>query len=160
MNIFSQHFKKIKSNIRCIFFTALALSALAWCSFSPAGSELEITFQGLKTQKGTVRLAVYDSEKAFMDESQARLVNVPISGTPTFSYNLNGLAPGKYALAFFQDENDNFKLDKNLLGIPTEPYGFSKTPESKWRVPDFEEIAVKIEPGKNRIAVQLKKWQL
>ena len=34
--------------------------------------------------------------------------------------------PGTYALAVIQDENSNGKLDTNLLGIPTEGYGFFK----------------------------------
>lgn len=157
MNIGKPYFFK---NTFLLWFLAIGVLALSFSAFAPGDAELEISFQGLKSPKGTIRLAVYDSEQTFMDESQATLVNIPVAAAPSFSYNLSGLAPGKYAFAFFQDENDNFKLDKNLLGIPTEPYGFSKMPESKWRVPDFEEVAIKIEPGKNRIAVQLKKWQL
>jgi hypothetical protein len=36
------------------------------------------------------------------------------------------LAPGRYALRVFADENGNGKLDSNLMGLPIERYGFSK----------------------------------
>ena len=36
---------------------------------------------------------------------------------------------GDYAVAIIQDLNENEKLDKNFLGIPKEPYGFS----GKWK---------------------------
>ncbi len=36
---------------------------------------------------------------------------------------------GEYAVAVIQDLNENEKLDKNFLGIPKEPYGFS----GKWK---------------------------
>ena len=35
------------------------------------------------------------------------------------------LPPGEYAAVAFQDVNGNGILDKNFLGIPKEPYGFS-----------------------------------
>ena len=38
---------------------------------------------------------------------------------------LTNLDPGRYAIILFHDENGNGKLDKNALGVPTEPYGFS-----------------------------------
>jgi len=39
------------------------------------------------------------------------------------------LKPGEYAIAIIQDLNKNKKLDRNILKIPTEPYGFS----GKWK---------------------------
>lgn len=35
------------------------------------------------------------------------------------------LQPGKYAVAAYHDINNNEKLDRNFVGIPKEPYGFS-----------------------------------
>ncbi len=38
---------------------------------------------------------------------------------------IRNLAPGKYAVQYYHDENLNGSLDKSRLGIPTEGYGFS-----------------------------------
>jgi hypothetical protein len=37
----------------------------------------------------------------------------------------SNVQPGRYAAIAFHDENGNGKPDKNFLGVPTEPYGFS-----------------------------------
>ena len=42
----------------------------------------------------------------------------------TVSVDLD-LASGEYLFSIFQDNNDNGKLDTNLLGIPKELFGFS-----------------------------------
>jgi uncharacterized protein (DUF2141 family) len=48
---------------------------------------------------------------------------------------------GRIAIAVFQDLNKNGKLDKNIAGIPKEPYGFSLNFRPTFRGPKFEEAA-------------------
>lgn len=56
-----------------------------------------------------------------------------------------GLAPGRYALRLFADENGNATLDTNLLGMPTERYGFSNDARGTLGAPDFEAAALQID---------------
>jgi uncharacterized protein (DUF2141 family) len=49
------------------------------------------------------------------------------------------LAPGEWAVAVSQDLNNNDKLDKNFLGIPTEPFAFSNNVKPRLSAPRFEE---------------------
>ena len=51
---------------------------------------------------------------------------------------------GKYAVAVFQDVNYDGKLSANFLGIPTEPYGFSKNKFGTFGPPDFKEVSFEI----------------
>jgi uncharacterized protein (DUF2141 family) len=67
---------------------------------------------------------------------------------------------GAYAFAVFQDENENNALDKNLFGVPVEPYAFSKIPPSKWRLPKFEEVKFSIREPRQSLTVRLEKWKL
>jgi len=55
-----------------------------------------------------------------------------------------GLGAGRYAVAVYQDENRNGKLDKNFLGMPTEPYGFSNDARGSMGPPSFDAAAVDI----------------
>ncbi|WP_157974636.1 DUF2141 domain-containing protein [Lewinella sp. IMCC34183] len=64
---------------------------------------------------------------------------------------------GEYVLAAFQDLNDNGELDRNFLGVPTEPYGFAKIPPSKWRSPSFDEVATQVD-GSGQIRIELRPW--
>jgi len=53
-----------------------------------------------------------------------------------FSFlNLN---PGKYAVRYYHDENMNGKMETNLVGKPTEGYGFSNNVTGKFGPPPFE----------------------
>jgi len=72
---------------------------------------------------------------------------------------VQGLAPGNYAISTYHDENKNEKNDKNLLGIPSEGYGFSKAPggsEGKFGPPDFEDAAIELGSKPVRISIPLK----
>ena len=41
------------------------------------------------------------------------------------SYTFKNLSEGDYAIKLYHDENDNGLLDTNLVGLPSEGYGFS-----------------------------------
>jgi uncharacterized protein (DUF2141 family) len=56
------------------------------------------------------------------------------------------LPPGEYAAVAFQDVNGNGKLDKNLLGMPKEPYGFSNGARGSAGPPKFSAAAVTLHP--------------
>ena len=47
----------------------------------------------------------------------------------------------------FHDENGNGELDTNLVGIPSEGYGFANDPVIRFGPPDFEAAAVTVGEG-------------
>jgi uncharacterized protein (DUF2141 family) len=55
------------------------------------------------------------------------------------SFVLDNIPEGTYAVAIFQDNNDNGKLDENIFGAPKEPFGFSNNIVPKFSAPEFEE---------------------
>ena len=55
-----------------------------------------------------------------------------------------------FAIGAHHDRNANEKLDKNALGLPTEPYGFSNNPKRGFGPPSYEEVAVKV-GGENEL---------
>ena len=110
------------------------------------------------TQAAPLRLAVFSSPKDFADDRQMTGVVKPLDGSVSFDLDLP--AAGNYVFAAFQDLNDNGKLDKNFLGIPTEPYGFTETPPTKWRAPEFAEVASNIpNSGPATATINLKEWK-
>ena len=46
---------------------------------------------------------------------------------------------GEYAITLFVDFNGNKEMDKNFLGIPKEPYGFSNNVIGKMSAPPFDQ---------------------
>ncbi len=58
-------------------------------------------------------------------------------------------------MTVFQDLNANGKMDKNWLGIPKEPYGFSNNPKMSFGPPSFKDSLFKVFEGQ-KITVQIK----
>ena len=54
---------------------------------------------------------------------------------------------GRYAIRLFHDRDDDGELDTDLLGIPSEPYGFSNNAPARFGPPDFEAAAFEIPAG-------------
>ena len=65
------------------------------------------------------------------------------------------LAPGRYALSAFHDENDNGELDTNLMGIPSEGYGFGNDASAAFGPPSFEAAAVDVDAASGVTALTM-----
>jgi len=64
------------------------------------------------------------------------------------SFTFNELAPGQYAIRYYHDENLNGKMDTNLVGKPTEGYGFSNNVIGKFGPPAFEKWLFEVKSDK------------
>ncbi len=91
---------------------------------------LLVTVNGVKAGEGNLRVAVFDEAHRddFPDGEFLLGVVVPATGEQ-MTVEISDIAQGEYAVAIIQDLNENGTLDKNFLGIPKEPYGFS----GKWK---------------------------
>lgn len=74
-----------------------------------------------------------------------KVVNIT-NKTATVSFEQ--LAPGSYAIAVFHDKNNNGILDKNLVGMPVERYGFSNNARETFSAPSFNSAAVELNADK------------
>jgi len=118
-----------------------------------AEGELSVDIIGLKSTEGQVRVALFDSEQAFLHKPfKAGIVAIEQSRG---HWQVNGLPPGSYALAVYHDRNSNGKLDSNLLGIPLEPCGFSNNARGVLGPPSFGDARFQVAGPSTRIAVRL-----
>ncbi|NRB52627.1 MAG: DUF2141 domain-containing protein [Saprospiraceae bacterium] len=109
--------------------------------------------------KGTILIAVYGSEADFdNNENAVAQGKVVVNKIGSYQTTLTDIPSGKYVIALFQDVNDNGKLDSNFLGIPKEPYAFSRSPKVKWRAPKYEEVVFDLQSSQDMKLV-LKKWK-
>lgn len=124
----------------------------------PAPQPISVTVTSTSPAAGEVRLAVYASADDFEAEREITSV-VRTCQDGNVELDLSLPHAGTYVLAAFHDLNGNGKLDRNMLGIPTEPYGFSRPPASKWEAPKFADVASSFEGGQARAKVALKLWR-
>lgn len=122
-------------------------------------NNLTIEFQNIKEKKGRIWLAVYDAPEKFMDKEKAIALDyLDIKPLGEYRVTVSGLAPGTYAVAAFHDLNGNNEMDQTFVGIPKEPYAFSKKLKSKWRAPQFEEVKFTFSPSNQTLLMKLEEW--
>lgn len=137
----------------------MATNPLVSGTLQPDKTELRVQLTGIDKAKGQILVALYDRETAFLNTQKAHSLKVlPVENKGTLSLSLGALPTGEYALACFHDLNNNGKLDKNLLGVPTEPYGFSNNARPKFRAPSWEEAKFALPQGGAVVTVALERW--
>jgi len=120
---------------------------------------LLVKVTNVQEHKGSIRMAVYNHEKSFPSESHSFRGGVlPLAPGIAHTLSCNNLPFGQYAVAVYQDMNNNGKMDKNGLGIPTEPYAFSNNVRVKWRSPRFGEAAFVFSQSRQELVLSLKRW--
>lgn len=112
-------------------------AALVMSTVSIAQADTVTLSVPTSTAKGSILAAVFASAEAFEKGTVSAQAQSPVVQGIT-EVKLEGLTAGTYGIALFQDLNGNGKLDRNLLGAPNEPFGFSKNPVIKFSAPKFE----------------------
>ena len=106
--------------------------------------KLSIHISGISKIKGNLFIAIFRPTDDFpVFGKQFKGIVKELEGKSQ-NYNFDNLPEGEYALAIYQDENRNKILDKNLLGIPTEIYGFSNNARRTFSAPSFQEAKFKL----------------
>jgi uncharacterized protein (DUF2141 family) len=101
--------------------------------------KLTIEVTNIKQVKGTMNVAIYDAKSNFPDEKSPTFFRIiPVQNTDNLKFTIE-VPKGLYAVAVFQDLNNNKKLDKNIVGFPKEPYGFSNDFRPKFSAPKFND---------------------
>ena len=105
-------------------------ACLAIIPYVAYADTLQVIVNGVKAGEGNLRLAVFDEahRDEFPEGEYLLGVAVPATGDE-MTVEISIVESGEYAIAVIQDLNENEKLDKNMPGIPKEPYGFS----GKWK---------------------------
>jgi uncharacterized protein (DUF2141 family) len=106
---------------------------------APATEKVTVVVSALASTSSVVKLNFYNNPDKFLKDGQMaiRMVVRP-DGKNTLTIPVD-LAPGEWAVAVSQDLNNNDKLDKNFLGIPTEPFAFSNNVKPRLSAPSFQE---------------------
>jgi uncharacterized protein (DUF2141 family) len=140
----------------------LFVAALVSPGNEPASyGDLTVFISNVKAPKGEVAIALYKSQQTFLvKKQQAYLKRGVISSTGTVRMQFDDLPHGEYAIAIYHDVNNNKELDKNMMGIPSEPYGFSNNIVPTFRVPTFDEARFSFQETTSSLTIRLQSWRL
>ena len=101
----------------------LAVVFLVVCASLAHSADLSVRVQGAPAD-GILVFQVYDSPNAFGDfRDPVKEISAPIQTDAV--YQIDDMPSGDVAVLVYVDENENGLIDKNFIGIPKEPLGFS-----------------------------------
>ena len=125
--------------------TILFLSMMLAASIVGAENKLTVVVDGIEKSGGQVLVAVYDSTNFLKNQPMYAGMAKIGEEQEEVTIVIENIPSGKYALAIFHDENDNYMLDTGAFGIPVEKYGFSNNFQPKMGPPTFQDCVINIE---------------
>ncbi|KQX86715.1 DUF2141 domain-containing protein [Variovorax sp. Root473] len=130
-----------------LLFRPAARALLTAAALAPLGAlaaDLNLRIADGPAAGATLYVALYTDAAGYADSKAVASQTAPLrEGKARFVFT--DLAPGRYALRVFADENGNGKLDTNLMGMPIERYGFSNDAKGNRGAPDFEAAALRVD---------------
>lgn len=136
----------------------LAAPALLGAAAAPAPSpaNVSVTVTGLRSTKGKVLACLTAQARTFPDcdkDPAARAVTV--AAGKSVELDFGEVAPGRYAISLFHDENGNGKLDKAVM-IPSEGYGFSRDAPVMMGPPSFAKAAFAVDGAAQHLSIRMR----
>lgn len=124
----------------------------------PAGTgQVQVTMTGLESDQGQALVALFLDERGWPnDQTLAHAaVVLPIQDGQAVA-DFEDVPAGPFAVSIFHDEDGDRELDTGVLGIPSEPYGFSRDARGSFGPPGFEDARLDLASGENKqITVQV-----
>lgn len=139
--------------------TIRSLSALALLfasTLAAQAADLSVQVDGVLASGGSVSVGLFDAAgaSAFPKTPSA---GQRVAAGGSVSVVFRNLAPGRYAVSAFHDQNDNQQLDRGAFGIPKERYGFSQDARGAGGPPEFRDAAFEVKEGvDNRVKLTLR----
>ncbi len=145
-----------KCSLACVILSAVVVSVASPARAQSGGpGTIILRITGLRSEKGQVRIAVFNSSETWLGDHPAYNATIDVDGQ-SLSWRLTDIPYGDYGVAVFHDENKNGKMDKNLLGIPLEPYGFSNNQRVNFGAPKWDKSKFAVRIPTTEISIEVK----
>jgi uncharacterized protein (DUF2141 family) len=111
------------------------------------GCTLRIHVDGLRNSIGVVGTAIFKSADGWPEDMTRSFLHWPTpipAGSGEVTAETENLPPGDYGVVTIHDENKNRKLDRNIIGIPKEGFGFANNPHVGLSAPPFSSAIVHV----------------
>lgn len=103
-----------------------------------ANNIVNVKITNIKSTKGELHIGFYKRNQNFPVHEAEHFKKVIKPNIGTMEVIIDNLPNGEYAIAMIHDINSNNHLDTNFLGMPNEPYAFSKNFKPILSAPDFD----------------------
>ncbi|CAC9974808.1 MULTISPECIES: DUF2141 domain-containing protein [Flavobacterium] len=116
----------------------ITLITLFICSLMSAQNvKLTVAVSGIKNNTGIVKVGLYNSDGTFLKTTYKSLSSEIKNNEAVVTFD--NLPAGEYAISTYHDENNNGKLDRNAMGIPSEDYAASNNAKGFMGPPAYKD---------------------
>lgn len=154
------------NNIMCVVFSTLRLVrfwfliavTICWSLKGYSQNSITVTIKNLRNNNGHILLSLFNQSKGWPEDeaNTLRKVEIPIKNkTATISFT--NMPAGTYAVAIMHDENDNYRMDKTMFGMPKEGFGFSNDVMGTFGPPGFKESSFK-HYNNTDVVIKIRYW--
>lgn len=121
------------SNKRCSLL--MLINILLTCNVCAA--DVDFTISNIKKSEGKIYVQLFKGKENYKKGNAINTsIMTPVGDTSVATFS--NLATGEYAIRYFYDQNNNGKMDMNLMGAPQEGYGFSNSAKPSYGPVKFE----------------------
>ena len=148
----------LRSLIKIIFIFVFISTAYGF-NESVATSSLFINFKNLEKRSGYIEVTIYSCKKDFLKKGKGwKKKRIKVDGNGDAKAVFDNIPFGTYAAVGYHDVNSNGKFDRNFIGLPKEPYAFSKKFNKKTRKPKFKEVHFDFKQPNQTIVMGFQKY--
>lgn len=144
--------------ITTVRIIAVVVGVLGATTAVSAAGEVRVTVSGVRSDSGSVRVAIYRSAEGFATRDGVYRASVIPARRGTVEVAFSNLLPGTYGVAAFHDENDNDRFDRSALGLPAEGFGFGNDAPVRLSAPSFREAAIHVDEGVVLETMTMRYW--
>ena len=144
---------KDSSKVFLNVFTLFLLFGASMVYGKDESGSLTVNIEGLTSNKGVVRIALFNSEQAFSSQEYG------INGAVKYDsleikdrksvWKVEKLPFGTYAIRTFHDEDSSGKFKVNRIGIPQYEYGFSNDAKALFGPPSYKKAKFEFKTSKS-----------
>lgn len=140
-------------------FTTLVLVIFPAITFAQSRCPgIHVKILDIKNSTGVIACGLFKTSEGFPTEFLHSATNIIMTKVQDAQARCDfiNIPMGTYALAVIHDENMDGKLGTNLLGVPTEGYGFSNTTIDEFGAPAFSAARFHYDEQKLNLTIKLK----
>lgn len=128
--------------------TILLLFGILSGLFPSNNPKLTIKISNIEKIKGEIKVGIFNTDTHFLKEGYAlKNYSVKVENN-TAILTITDLPTGEYAVTMYHDQNSDNECNKNFIGIPKEPYGFSNNIKPKMSAPKFKDCKFDLSENK------------
>jgi uncharacterized protein (DUF2141 family) len=136
----------LKPELRILIFFLLVIFSLQM-AFAQTHS-LTLSVEGIEDIKGIMQIGLFNDSEDFLETGlEFRTASVPVDSVIVIVV-FDSLPKGNYGISLYHDLDTSGSINKNFIGIPTEPWGISNDAWRMLSAPRWKEAVFSLDTDK------------